>query len=68
MSKVIRVRYEKGVLKPLEKLELEEGEEVEVVIRRRPSQVFGVLLRRRPGLRLEEVDKVIEEIEDEGVL
>lgn len=36
MSKVIRVRYEKGVLKPLEKLGLEEGEEVEVVIRRRP--------------------------------
>ena len=68
MPKVIRVRYEKGVLKPLEKLELEEGEEVEVVIRRGPSQVFGVLLRRRPGLMPEEVDKVIEEIEDEGVL
>ncbi len=68
MSKVIRVRYEKGVLKPLEKLELEEGEEVEVVIRRRPSQVFGVLLRRRPELRPEEVNRIIEEIEDEGVL
>ncbi|MEB3779063.1 MAG: DUF104 domain-containing protein [Desulfurococcales archaeon] len=68
MSKVIRVRYEKGVLKPLEKLELEEGEEVEVVIRRRPSQVFGVLLRRRPELRPGEVDRIIEEIEDEGVL
>ena len=68
MSKVIRVRYENGVLKPLEKLELDEGEEVEVVIRRRPSQVFGVLLRRRPELRPEEVDRIIEEIEDEGVL
>ncbi len=68
MSKVIRVRYERGVLKPLGKLELEEGEEVEIVIRRRPSRVFGVLLRRRPELRLEDVDKVIEEIEDEGVL
>ena len=68
MSKVIRVRYEKGVLKPLEKLELEEGEEVEVVIRRRPSQVFSVLLRRRPELRPEEVNRIIEEIEDEGVL
>ncbi|MEB3845099.1 MAG: antitoxin family protein [Desulfurococcales archaeon] len=32
MSRVIRARYEKGVLKPLEKLELEEGEEVEVVL------------------------------------
>lgn len=68
MSKVIRVRYENGVLKPLEKLELKEGEEVEVVIRRRPSLVFGALLRRRPGLKPEEADKVIEEIEDEGVL
>ncbi len=32
MSKVIRVRYEKGVLKPLEKLELKEGEEVEITL------------------------------------
>ena len=32
MSKVIRVRYEKGVLKPLERLELREGEEVEIVL------------------------------------
>ncbi|BAA80196.2 hypothetical protein APE_1209c.1 [Aeropyrum pernix K1] len=38
MSKVIRVKYEGGVLKPLEPLVLSEGEEVEVVIRRR---VFG---------------------------
>ncbi len=68
MSKVIHVRYEKGVLKPLEKLELKEGEEVEVVIRRKPSKVFGVLLRRRPGLRPEDVDRIIKEIEDEGVL
>lgn len=28
MSKVIRVRYEKGVLKPLEPLEFPEGEEL----------------------------------------
>ena len=32
MSKVIRVRYEKGVLKPLEPLEFREGEEVLVKI------------------------------------
>lgn len=68
LSRVIRVRYEKGVLKPLEELELREGEEVEVIIRKGPSQVFGVLLRRRPGLRPEEIDKIIEEIEDEGIL
>ncbi|MEM0035053.1 MAG: antitoxin AF2212-like protein [Desulfurococcus sp.] len=32
MSKVIRVKYEKGVLKPLEPLELPEGEELLVEI------------------------------------
>ncbi|BEP17890.1 hypothetical protein PYJP_12420 [Pyrofollis japonicus] len=32
MSKVIRVKYEKGVLKPLEPLELSEGEELLVKI------------------------------------
>lgn len=68
MARVIRVRYEDGVLKPLEKLDLSEGEEVEVVIRRRPAHVFGALLRRRPDLKPEDVDKVIEEIESEGTL
>jgi predicted DNA-binding antitoxin AbrB/MazE fold protein len=32
LSRVIRVRYENGVLKPLEPLELEEGEELLVKI------------------------------------
>ena len=32
MSKVIRVRYEKGVLKPLEPLDLREGEEVRIQV------------------------------------
>jgi len=35
LSKVIRVRYERGVLKPLEPVELKEGEELVVFIRRR---------------------------------
>ncbi len=35
MSKVIRVRYERGVLRPLEPVELQEGEELVVFIRRR---------------------------------
>ncbi len=34
MSKVIRVKYEKGVLKPLEKIDFREGEELVVFIRR----------------------------------
>ena len=41
MSKVIRVKYENGVLKPLEKLDLEEDEEVEIVIRR-SSRIFNM--------------------------
>ena len=32
MSKVIRVKYEKGVLKPLEPLELREGEEARIQV------------------------------------
>ena len=35
MSKVIRVRYEGGVFKPLEKVEFREGEELVVFVRRR---------------------------------
>ncbi|HIQ24169.1 MAG TPA: DUF104 domain-containing protein [Pyrodictium delaneyi] len=56
------------MLRPLRDLGLREGEEVEIIVRHRPSQVFGVLLRRSPGLRQEDVDRVIEEIEDEGIL
>ena len=40
MSKVIRARYEEGVLKPLEPLEFKEGEEVLV-------KVIAVEERRR---------------------
>ena len=41
MSKtVIRVRYEKGLLRPLEKLDLEEGEELDIVVIRRRFKGF----------------------------
>ncbi|MCE4623632.1 MAG: antitoxin family protein [Caldisphaeraceae archaeon] len=49
MSKVIRVRYEKGVLKPLDSVEFREGEEllvkiIEVERRRRVLRKYrGVL-------------------------
>ncbi len=68
MARVIRARYENGVLKPLEKLDLEEGEEVTVFIRRSTARVFGILLHRRHDLKPEDIDRVIEEIESEGVL
>ncbi len=38
MATVVRVRYEKGVFKPLDEVEFEEGEELEfIVVRRRFS-------------------------------
>jgi predicted DNA-binding antitoxin AbrB/MazE fold protein len=40
MSKVIRVRYENGVLKPLEPIDLEEGEEVLVTVKRDVRKVL----------------------------
>jgi len=68
LSKTIRVKYENDVLKPLDRVEFKEGEELEIVIRKRPSHVFGVLRRRRPDLKEEDVDEIIEEIENEGAL
>jgi len=47
LSKIIRVRYEKGMLKPLEPIELREGEEVririEVSLKERLKDLIGVL-------------------------
>ena len=49
MSRVIRVRYENGVLKPLEPIDLDEGEEVLVTVKRDMRKVLkkyrGVLGR-----------------------
>ena len=47
MSKIVRVRYERGVLKPLEPVKLREGEEVRVRIeenvREKLKDLIGVL-------------------------
>ncbi|AEM38321.1 protein of unknown function DUF104 [Pyrolobus fumarii 1A] len=71
MSRVIRVRYEGGVLKPLEPLDLEEGEEVQVVIGVRRGSVtkklYGIAKRRRPELTRDEFLEVIEEVENEDI-
>lgn len=65
MSKVVRVRYENGVLKPLEPLALREGEEVEIIIRRRvfsedDYQEVVEFLRKLPQGRAELLDLVEE--------
>ena len=36
----IRARFEKGILRPLEKLDLREGEEVEIEIKRREKDIL----------------------------
>ena len=68
MSKVIRVKYENGVLKPLEPLDLEEGEVLLVSISKPVRGLFGVLKKRNPQVRPEDVERVIEEVEIEGPL
>ncbi len=40
MSKVVRVRYEKGVLRPLVDVEFREGEELDVIIVRKNFSGF----------------------------
>ncbi len=47
MSFTIRARYEKGVLKPLESVDLKDSEEVIIVIKKRPNidRFVGVLGR-----------------------
>ena len=52
MSRVIRVRYENGVLKPLEPLELNEGEEFIVEVKglvrgKGISRFFGVIKTKK---------------------
>ena len=37
MSITVRARYEKGVLRPLQDIDLRDGEEVILVVKRRPN-------------------------------
>ena len=59
-SRAVRVKYEKGVLKPLEPLDLREGEEVRVRVERRLRErlrdLIGVLGRSSE----EELEKYLE--------
>ncbi len=62
MSKIVKVRYEKGVLKPLEKLDLPEGEVllVKFIRTRIAEKVFGSIRVDRETLK-----HVLREAEDE---
>ena len=63
MPKVIRVRYERGVLKPLEPVELHEGEEVVVFIRKRR---VGEVLDKYVGLFGKASVEELRELEEEA--
>ncbi len=61
MSIVVRARYEKGVLRPLDKIDLREGEEVIITIRR---DIRSIIRKYRGVLgkaSLEEILKLEEE-------
>jgi len=69
MSRAIRVRYEKGVFKPLEPVDLKEGEEVQIIIRSSESiadKFYGIVRKHRPDIKRGEFLGVLEEIGDEG--
>jgi len=62
LSKVVRARYENGVLKPLEPLELREGEELVIFIRkRRVSEVLEKYVGIFGRADVEELKKYEEE-------
>ncbi|MEM4971032.1 MAG: antitoxin family protein [Sulfolobales archaeon] len=62
MAKVIRVKYENGVLKPLEKLDVSEGEVLLVKVLRTElaEKVFGSI-----KVDEETLERVLREAEDE---
>ncbi len=71
MSKVIKVRYENGVLKPLEPLDMKEGEEAQIILKvsrgSLTERLYGIAKKRRPGLTKSEFLRILEEIENEDI-
>jgi len=63
LSKAIRVKYEKGVLKPLEPVDLKEGEEIVVVIH---DKSFYKLALSASFEAKQSIDEVLEEVRKRG--
>ena len=61
MSKVVRVKYEKGVLRPLEPVDLREGEEVRIKIERSVRERLKDLIGILGGSSEEELERYLEE-------
>ena len=62
MSKVIRVRYEKGVLKPLSSVDLEEGKEYKVII----EEDIDELIKKYRGVLGKSSVEEFRELEEEA--
>jgi len=58
MSKVIEVIYENGVFKPLEKVDLKEGEKLKIVIKTDIRNLRGKYGRREKSKLLELRDEI----------
>ena len=58
MQKTIEVVFEKGMFKPLEKVDLKEGERRMVEIKKLPEKLFGIFHGK-------DLSKLLEETEDE---
>ncbi|WP_338251852.1 antitoxin family protein [Pyrodictium abyssi] len=62
MSRVIRVRYEDGVLKPLSSVDLEEGKEYKVIV----EEDIDELIKRYRGVLGESSVEEFRELEEEA--
>ncbi|BES81077.1 hypothetical protein PABY_06440 [Pyrodictium abyssi] len=62
LSRVIRVRYEDGVLKPLSSVDLEEGKEYKVIV----EEDIDELIKRYRGVLGESSVEEFRELEEEA--
>ena len=65
LSKVIRVRYEGGVFKPLEPVEFEEGEVITIVsVERRVARGLVEIVEslRKETPKVEDTERIIEDM------
>jgi len=64
LSRVIRVRYEKGVLKPLDSVDFEEGEEVIISVERKVAHGLAELVEnlRKETPKVDDIEALLEEM------
>jgi predicted DNA-binding antitoxin AbrB/MazE fold protein len=64
MGKTVKARFSKGVIKPLEKIEMEEGKEITITIMEAPSKQKSAAFKKSAGAWKGTIDaeKLIENI------